>query len=82
MKTRGVVKGKRIVVDDVVGLPEGQVVEVEILELEDETRTAGNSNGLKGEWTHLRLPPDRFRSLSEIDLGDVEIRVTVINADD
>ncbi len=82
MRLRGIVKGKTIVLDDVSGLSEGQGVEVDILGLEEETNTTGNSKGTKERWTHVHLPSDRFRSLTETDFADVEIRVTVINADD
>ena len=82
MKARGVVKGKTIVLDEAVGLSEGQGVEVEIRKIEDEAKTDGNFNVHECAWTYLHLPPYKYRALSEIDLGEVKIKVTVVNADD
>lgn len=82
MKVRGVVKGKTIDLDEATDLADGQGIEVEISKVENETKTNGNVNGHKGAWTYLRLPDDKFRSLSEVDLSEVKIKVTVVNADD
>ena len=82
MKFRGVVKGNTILLDEAVGFPEGQVVEFEILEPADVTKTVSGSNGLDSAWRYLHLPPDKFGPLSGLELSEVEIKVTVVNADD
>ena len=82
MKVRGVVKGKTIVLDSAAGLTDGKVVEVEVRTVDDEDRTADRSNGNDDGWTFMRLSSDRFESLSEKDLSEVKITVTVVDADD
>ena len=82
MKVRGVVKGKTIVLDSAAGLTDGKMVEVEVRTVDDEDRTADRSNGNDDGWTFMRLSSDRFESLSEKDLSEVKITVTVVNADD
>ena len=82
MKVRGVVKGKTIVLDSAAGLTDGQMVEVEVRTVDDEDRTADRSNGNDDGWTFMRLSSDRFESLSEKDLSEVKITVTVVDADD
>ena len=82
MKVRGVVKGKTIVLDSAAGLTDGKMVEVEVRTVDDEDRTADKSNGNDDGWTFMRLSSDRFESLSEKDLSEVKITVTVVDADD
>ena len=82
MKVRGVVKGKTIVLDSAAGLTDGKMVEVEVRTVDDEDRTADRSNGNDDGWTFMRLSSDRFESLSEKDLSEVNITVTVVDADD
>ena len=82
MKVRGVVKGKTIVLDSAAGLTDGKMVEVEVRTVDDEDRTADRSNGNDDGWTFMRLSLDRFESLSEKDLSEVKITVTVVDADD
>ena len=82
MKVRGVVKGKTIVLDSAAGLADGKMVEVEVRTVDDEDRTADRSNGNDDGWTFMRLSSDRFESLSEKDLSEVKITVTVVDADD
>ena len=82
MKVRGVVKGKTIVLDSAAGLTDGKMVEVEVRTVDDEDRTADRSNGNDDGWTFMRLSSDRFESLSEKDLSEVKITVTVVDADD
>ena len=81
MKVRGVVRGKTIVLDSAAGLADGKMVEVEVQAVDDEDRTADRSNGSDGSWTFMRLSSDR-ESLSEKDLSEVKITVTVVDADD
>ena len=82
MKVRGVVKGKTIELDSAAGLTDGKMVEVEVRTVDDEDRTADRSNGNDDGWTFMRLSSDRFESLSEKDLSEVKITVTVVDADD
>ena len=82
MKVRGVVKGKTIVLDSAAGLTDGQMVEVEVRTVDVEDRTADRSNGNDDGWTFMRLSSDRFESLTEKDLSEVKITVTVVDADD
>ena len=82
MKVRGVVEGKTIVLDSAAGLTDGKMVEVEVRTVDDEDRTADRSNGNDDGWTFMRLSSDRFESLSEKDLSEVKITVTVVDADD
>ena len=82
MKVRGVVNGKTIVLDSAAGLTDGKMVEVEVRTVDDEDRTADRSNGNDDGWTFMRLSSDRFESLSEKDLSEVKITVTVVDADD
>ena len=82
MKVRGVVKGKTIVLDSAAGLTDGKMVEVEVRTVDDEDRTADRSNGNDDGWIFMRLSSDRFESLSEKDLSEVKITVTVVDADD
>ena len=82
MKVRGVVRGKTIVLDSAAGLTDGKMVEVEVRTVDDEDRTADRSNGNDDGWTFMRLSSDRFESLSEKDLSEVKITVTVVDADD
>ena len=82
MKTRGIVKGRTIELDEETGLTDGKRVEVEVQALDDGTRADDRLNGSAKPWTYIRLPNDRPEMPSEIDFSKIKLTVTVINADD
>lgn len=82
MKTRGIVKGQTIELDEATGLTDGERVEVHVRVVGEKAQASDKTKRNAKSWTYIRLPDDRPELPSEIDFSKIKLTVTVINADD